>query len=239
MRFFEHTLASIAANLACDEALLDQAESDATSEEVLRVWQAEQPFVVLGRSSRVDQEVQIELARRESIPVFRRVSGGASIVADAGCLFYGLVLSLETRPYLRMLDEAHRFVMTQLLFALQPFAPDLQLDGTCDLVLAGKKVSGNSVRMVRNWMLYHGTILLHSDLETMDRLLMHPPREPAYRQGRSHRDFVANLGAPREQVIESIKVTWNARQSEPNIPCSAIEKLVREKYTQDAWNLAR
>jgi len=36
-------------------------------------------------------------------------------------------------------------------------------------------------------------LLLDADLMLMDRYLKHPPREPAYRQGRSHLDFVMNM----------------------------------------------
>lgn len=66
---------------------------------------------------------------------------------------------------------------------LQPTVPQLAFQGTCDLVVEGKKISCNSVRLGRDWMLYHGTLLLDMDLRLVDCLLKHPPREPDYRQG--------------------------------------------------------
>lgn len=243
MQYFEVTLPSVAENLALDEALLEQAQASPAGTESLRIWQADSPFVVLGRSSRVADEIQSPAAQQPAIPVFRRVSGGATVAAGPGCMFYALVLSLEQRPHLRMLDQAHQFVMGQMKAALQPLVPQLEFDGTCDLVVAGRKVSGNSVRLIRDWMLYHGTLLLDMDLTLVDRWLKHPPREPEYRGGRSHADFLANLHIPYQAVANALYATWPIGQPvEPGVhplPLARIESLVREKYSQDAWNLAR
>ncbi len=239
MRYLELTLPSIAENLALDEALLDEAQASDTQAETLRIWQAHSPFVVLGRSSRFADEVQQTCAAEMSVPVFRRVSGGATVVAGPGCMFYALVLSLEQRPHLRMLDVAHQFVMGSLQSALKSLVPQLEFDGTCDLVVSGKKVSGNSVRLVRDWMLYHGTLLFDMDLTLADRLLKHPPREPEYRGGRSHADFLANLQITYSAVATALRNQWQADSKYDPIPFSRIESLVRDKYSQDAWNLSR
>ncbi len=239
MQHLELTLPSIAENLALDEALLDEAQASHVGGETLRIWQAQSPFVVLGRSSRIADEVQQSSTTELSVPVFRRISGGATVVAGPGCMFYALVLSLEQRPQLRMLDVAHQFVMGGLQSALKPLSPQLEFDGTCDLVVAGRKVSGNSVRLVRDWMLYHGTLLLDMDLTLADRLLKHPPREPEYRGGRSHAEFLANLQLPYSTVAAALRSHWPADTQHGSIPLGRIESLVSEKYSQDSWNLAR
>lgn len=281
MQFLDLTLPTLAENLALDEALLEHADStSSTSEpslaslpvssgapsstatatvpsgggETLRVWQAASPCVVLGRSSRVADEVDQVVAAREGIPIFRRVSGGATVIAGPGCLFYALILSLEQRPELRMLDQAHHCVMSRMQTALCDQLPDLISDGTCDLVLKQKKISGNSVRVGREWMLYHGTLLLNMDLSYVDRLLKHPPREPEYRRGRSHLDFIDNCYLAAPAVIEAWRLAWKAVAPAPNIPAAnnsaanfpsanipgaLVERLVREKYSQASWNLQR
>lgn len=239
MQYFEVTLPSIAENLALDEALLEEAQASPDGSESLRIWQADSPFVVLGRSSRVAAEVQQEFAQHNAIPVFRRVSGGATVVASHGCMFYALVLSLEQRPHLRMIDHAHQFVMGQMKTALQTLVPQLEFDGTCDLVVSGRKVSGNSVRLIRDWMLYHGTLLLDMDLTLVDRLLSHPPREPEYRGGRAHTDFLANLHIPYQAAASALYSNWPIASKFNPLPVARIESLVRDKYSQDSWNLAR
>lgn len=239
MQYFEVTLPSIAENLALDEALLEEAQASPDGTESLRIWQADSPFVVLGRSSRVAAEVQQEFAQQHAIPVFRRVSGGATVAASPGCMFYALVLSLEQRPHLRMIDHAHQFVMGQMKAALQTLVPRLEFDGTCDLVVSGRKVSGNSVRLIRDWMLYHGTLLLNMDLTLVDQLLSHPPREPEYRGGRAHEDFLANLHIPYQAAAGALYSNWPIASKVNPLPLARIESLVRDKYSQDSWNLAR
>ena len=243
MQYLEVTLPSIAENLALDEALLEEAQASSSGVESLRIWQAESPFVVLGRSSRVSAEVQQSRTQQQSIPVFRRVSGGATVVAGPGCMFYALILSLEQRPHLRMIDHAHQFVMGRMKSALKALVPRLEFDGTCDLVVTGRKVSGNSVRLIRDWMLYHGTLLLNMDLKLVDQLLKHPPREPEYRGGRAHADFLANLNIPYQAAANAIYSNWPIAQASVQgvhpLPLARIESLVRDKYSQDSWNLSR
>lgn len=239
MQFVEVTLDSVAENLALEDALLQSAESGDRTEEVLRIWHAKSRFVVLGRSSKAEAEVEIERARSAQLPVFRRASGGATVLAAPGCMFYAVVLSLQARPQLRMLDEAHRFVMGKVLSSVRPLCPSAALDGTCDLVVDGRKASGNSLKVQRNWLLYHGTLLLNMDLSLLDQFLKHPPREPDYRQGRSHRDFVTNMQISADQLTGQLRECWAAKERLQCLPLEAIRDLVERKYGNHEWNFER
>ncbi|MEZ6138081.1 MAG: hypothetical protein R3C53_24625 [Pirellulaceae bacterium] len=246
MKFLHATLPTLAENLALDEALLESADAGLAAEEVLRMWAAESLFVVVGRSSRVDGEVQRDTARRWNVPIFRRVSGGTSIVAGPGCLFYSVLLDLEQRPHLRMLDEAHRFVMTNLMRGIAPLRPDVRFEGTCDLVIPSstkaaqlRKFSGNALRVGRRWMLYHGTLLIDMHLPWISQLLKHPPREPGYRGGREHSEFLANLNVDPVALMVSLQRAWNAAGAPEKLPMEIVAKLVQERYALDTWNFQR
>jgi lipoate---protein ligase len=251
MKFLDLTLPSPAENLALDEALLlavDEADSVAASSpiaghfsecEVLRVWGVQKPMIVIGRSSRVDQEVDLPLARELGIPVLRRFSGGAAVAIGSGCLVYSLLIHLDSARQLRMLDAAHRHVMTRMLAAIEPLVPSVSFEGTCDLVVDGKKFSGNSLRIGRSWMLYHGTILLEMDLSLIDQLLKHPPREPSYRRGRVHNEFVTNLPIEAHKLVRSLRQSWGAAESLEHPPLDRVGQLVEIRYGQDNWNLLR
>ena len=63
-------------------------------------------------------EVRLDACRELAIPVLRRASGGAAVVTGPGCLMYALVLSYELRPALRVLSNAHRWVLGTLVRAL-------------------------------------------------------------------------------------------------------------------------
>ncbi len=119
MHLFDLTLPTPEENLALDEALLDEAEAAAEPHECLRLWEAPRPLVVVGRNSRLADEVNVEACRAAGVPILRRTSGGCAIVAGPGSLMYAVVLSYERRPELKMLDAAHAFVLETIAAALR------------------------------------------------------------------------------------------------------------------------
>ena len=152
-----------------------------TESEVLRLWESRQPMVVVGRGSHVAQEVDLAACRRDGVPVLRRTSGGGAIVNGPGCLMYALVLSYALRPRLRAIDVAHRHVLETLAGALRQFSADVVCRGTSDLAMGELKFSGNSLRVRRTHLLYHGTLLYDFSLGAIGRYLVEPPRQPEYR----------------------------------------------------------
>jgi lipoate-protein ligase A len=239
MHLFTHSLSTPEQNLALEEAWLEMAEEGLLDTEILRLWRPESSFVVVGRGSQIAREVNVTAAEQAGVPILRRVSGGAAVVAAEGCLMYAVLLSYQQRPHLRMLDHAHRTVMESLTEAIRPLESRLQWDGTCDLVVSSRKVSGNSLRCRRDWLLYHGTLLLGMDLTLLDRFLLHPPREPEYRQRRPHTEFVANLNLPESAIRDELIRVWGAGAATPPVPHDRIERLVRERYANRAWNFER
>jgi lipoate---protein ligase len=240
MQYLELSLPTVAENLALDEALLEEAEAasgEAALRETLRFWELSHPAVVVGRSSRVKGEVRTEVCRQLGIPVLRRISGGASIVAGPGCLMYSLILSYQRRPTIRAIAEAHRQVLDTLGDALSRLSPDVESRGTCDLTLRHLKFSGNSVRCRHNHLLYHGTILYNFPLDLIERCLAMPPRTPDYRVGRSHDAFVTNLPSDAQNIRRVIAEAWHADEIRTEWPRELVSQLVMEKYATDAWNM--
>ncbi len=239
MQLLDLTLPTPAENLALDEALLDEAEAAAHPSETLRLWEPAAPMVVVGRSSKVAAEVQLDACRRRGIPVLRRASGGAAIVAGPGCLMYALVLSCQRRPCLRMVDHAHRLVLGALARALQSQVPEVTHQGISDLAIGpnGRKFSGNSIRMKREHLLYHGTILYDFPLGLIEECLAMPPREPAYRNHRPHGAFLANLPLPAAAIRRALIVGWAATDPCPDWPREQTVQLAAQRYTRPEWNV--
>ncbi len=251
MYFLNHTAATPEENLALDEALLDQAEASFTAREageydyapwlaahdgeVLRLWESTTPFVVLGSSSKYQQEANVAACRADGVPILRRASGGAAIVTGAGCLMYGVVLSYHARPALRDLDQAHRLMMQTLSSALSIDGLTISVHGICDLVHAGRKFSGNALRCKRQHLLYHGTLLYDYPLTNIARYLGQPARMPEYRAGREHETFVTNLPLARERMVTALREAFEADAELPTLPTELTEKLVEEKYSQASW----
>jgi len=262
MRFLDMTLSSLAENLALDEALLGEAEKAAAPLETLRIWEATAHGVVIGRSSHLAAEVRGDVCRELQIPVLRRISGGAAVVVGPGCLMYALVLSLRLRPQLRNIDQAHAQVLGTIAAALRPAlvvppsggsgndtasqasfrlkpilqSPEITMRGTCDLAVGDKKVSGNSVRCKRDYLLYHGTLLYDFPLDLVGRVLAMPPRHPEYRHARPHETFVMNLPLNAEALGAALRSAWGASESCAEWPREETARLAAEKYSRREWN---
>jgi lipoate-protein ligase A len=239
MQLLEITLDKPAENVALDEALLEEAERTGAAAECLRLWESPAPLVVVGRATRVDREVNRSACKRQEIPIIRRTSGGASVVCAPGCLMYALILSYERRPALRIIERAHCFVLETLREALNQLVPDVSIAGTSDLAIGVEtplKFSGNSLRCKRSHLLYHGTLLYDFPLDLISNCLTMPPRQPTYREGRSHADFLTNLPLTAEALRSAMIGAWRPTDVRSDWPEASTVELVTEKYSQPEWN---
>jgi lipoate-protein ligase A len=235
MQLLELTLDTPAENIALDEALLLSAEEDETADEVLRLWEPRQHFVVLGSSSRIADEVNLDYCKTHGIEIVRRTSGGAAIVAGPGCLMYSLVLSLERRPELWAVDRAHRFVLQTLAEALGRRVPGVARRGTSDLAVGDRKFSGNSLRLKRRRLIYHGTLLYDFPLDMIAACLRAPPRQPDYRCGRGHGEFVTNIPLARASLREVLVECSSAGTPLAAWPSGLSRQLAADKFRTEAW----
>ncbi len=237
MHYFDLTLPTPEENLALDDALLEEAETSEAPRDTLRIWESPEPLVVLGRNSHAEAEVNLAFCRERAVPVLRRGSGGCAVMVGPGVLVYAVVLNYDAYPALRALDAAHRFVLNKTADALRAFAPEIQQQGTSDLAIDGRKVSGNSLRCKRRNFLYHGTVLYQADVELLARCLVMPPREPEYRQSRPHAAFVTNLPADGAALRTALQSAWQAEPATVDWPRARVAELVASRYGRAEWNL--
>ncbi len=239
MLLLDLTLPTPEENLALDEALLDEAEAGTAPRETLRLWEPATPAVVLGRSSQVAVEVHEATCREQNVSIVRRASGGAAIVTGPGCLMYAVVLSLQLRPGLRAIDVAHNTVLAAIVAGLHRQGIAAEHHGTSDLTLAGRKFSGNSLRVRRDHLLYHGTLLYNFPLELIAACLGTAPRQPAYRAGRSHDAFVTNLPLTADELRSAIIGAWEIDRRTEQWPRERVAMLVAEKHSRRDWVFGR
>src|SRR4029077_14400618 len=110
MKQLDLTLPSTAENLAADEALLEWCEAG-DGAEVLRFWEPHEYFVVVGYANKVATEVNVATCEAKGIPIFRRCSGGGTVVQGPGCLNYTLVLRIADDGPLPTIGTANQFIM--------------------------------------------------------------------------------------------------------------------------------
>jgi lipoate-protein ligase A len=235
MYLLDLTLPSPAANLACDEALLDACEEDAGLE-VLRFWEPKEYFVVLGFSNSASGEVNLEACRAEGVPVFRRCSGGGTVLQGPGCLNYSLILSMTVRSELETIPAANQYIMGIHRDVLSgALGKQVEIRGHTDLAIEGRKFSGNAQRRKRRALIFHGAFLLAFDIAVMEKFLTMPSREPDYRRGRPHAEFLMNLNIPAQTLKNVLRDAWSAGPELLDVP--DCRRLIAEKYSRDEWNL--
>ena len=170
-----------------EDGLLDAAVDAAQ----VRIYRVDAPQVVLGRGSRAEAEVDLRACREDGVELRRRRGGGCSVVLDPG-----IVVVAASVPAPGIGDNQRHFdrLCAWLIEGLEAIGvTGVRQAGISDLSLDGRKVAGCCIYRRPGRLLFSAALLVDAQLELLDRYLRHPPREPDYRRGRGHRDFVARL----------------------------------------------
>ncbi|HOX45982.1 MAG TPA: hypothetical protein PK668_20435 [Myxococcota bacterium] len=172
-----------------DDGLLADTRRDGLAR--VRVSRPEGLRVVLGRAGQAERELHLERVLADGVPLLRRDGGGGAVVLDPG----DVVVSLAARARgPGGIPELYRRLTAWLAEALARLGvTGVAMRGVCDLALGDRKIGGASMARSRDLVHYTTSLLVEPDVGAMERYLRHPPREPDYRQGRTHREFVGSL----------------------------------------------
>jgi lipoate-protein ligase A len=231
------TLPTVEENLAYDEALLIEAD-EGRAGAVLRFWEIPTFAVVLGASRRMARDVVVEHCRADGVPIARRSSGGGTVVIGPGTLNATVVLPGSMAPGLGAVDTAQAYVLGRMARALRSIEPAVDVSGSGDLTIAGRKFSGSAQRRLRTWFLVHLSILCGFPLDRVDRYLRQPDRQPDYRRDRPHGEFLRNLMHGRTIVAAAIRSEWCPPDSPPpatNVSQALLENLLSERFANRSW----
>ncbi|MGI6296206.1 MAG: lipoate--protein ligase family protein [Armatimonadota bacterium] len=178
----------IATNLAIDEYLAKDAA--ATGGRTLRLWWGDTPALVLGCGDKPEAVLDLEECVARKVGWIKRITGGGTVLQSGGILNYSY-----TAPDPGGLDIKRTFESgAQFIIAgLAEFGIDGCYRGISDVAVRELKISGNA--QARKWrsILLHGTVLVDLDFDLLAAVLKHPAREPDYRRGRNHRDFLTTM----------------------------------------------
>lgn len=234
MKILDLTYTTPQENLACDEALLRFGED---KDEILRFWEPNRYFVVLGYSRRSNFDVRLEFCKENNIPIYRRITGGGTVLQGEGCLNFSLILSSGGPHELTSIAKTNEYVLKHHKKALERITKQkIGIQGISDLTIGDMKFSGNSQRREKNLLLFQGTFLLSFDIPMIEKTLTIPDRQPRYRQNRPHKNFLMNLKIDSAKVKKAIAKEWNAISPLKKIPDAEIAELAETKYSDDNWN---
>ena len=192
------------------------------------IWQVE-PTVIFGRNQLVDSEVDVNFCRNHGIQFYRRKSGGGCVFADRS----NLMLSYIT-PTTNVNFTFNRY-MLMVEDALQRLGVDARTSGRNDILIAGKKVSGNAFYHLPGRSIVHGTMLYDTNLDYMLNATT-PSRTKLRSKGvESVRQHITTLCNHINLTIEQLKEHLRAVLCDSEILLSeadvaAIEQLEQEYY---------
>jgi lipoate-protein ligase A len=164
---------------------------DNTSTYRFMVWEPGFLCIVLGQSNQLDQSVYVEPAAVDSVPVYKRPSGGETVVLSTGTLVVSILKRGDGLRSPRLYFNAYNEKIIQALRGLG--VKNLSNNGISDICIGEKKILGSSIYRNKDRVLYHGVLNRAESVDIIERYLKHPLREPDYRDGRSHKDFVTSL----------------------------------------------
>ena len=192
------------------------------------IWQVE-PTVIFGRNQLVDSEVDVKFCRNHDIQFYRRKSGGGCVFADRS----NLMLSYIT-PTTNVNFTFNRY-MLMVEDALQRLGVDARTSGRNDILIAGKKVSGNAFYHLPGRSIVHGTMLYDTNLDYMLNATT-PSRTKLRSKGvESVRQHITTLCNHINLTIEQLKehlctVLCDSEILLSEADVAAIEQLEQEYY---------
>ncbi len=136
-------------------------------EDCFFMWQVN-PSVIFGRNQLIENEVNVEYCQKNGIETYRRKSGGGCVYADMGNIMFSYItkdenVSLTFDRYVNLVAEM-----------LRSLGIPAKATGRNDILINGRKVSGNAFYHVPHHSIVHGTMLYDTDMRNMTATLTPP-----------------------------------------------------------------
>ncbi|MBQ5505682.1 MAG: lipoate--protein ligase [Prevotella sp.] len=124
------------------------------------MWQVN-PSVIFGRNQLIDKEVNIDYCKKHHIEMYRRKSGGGCVYADMSNVMFSYITRDENVNF-----TFNRYI-NLLVLVLFKMGIDAKANGRNDILIDGKKVSGNAFYHIPGHSIVHGTMLYDTNMENM------------------------------------------------------------------------
>lgn len=146
-------------NLAVEEYLLLHCGH---TECILYLWQ-NQNTIVIGRNQNAWKECLVSKLEEEGGHLVRRLSGGGAVYHDLGNLNFTFLVRKENYSVEKQLEV--------IVKAVQRLGANAEKSGRNDIVVDGKKFSGNAFYEQGDCCYHHGTLMVNVNLGELSKYL--------------------------------------------------------------------
>lgn len=241
MKYIKTSYPTPPANMAMEELIINHLPED----DYLTFY-IHDPSIIIGRHQNTIEEINEDYVREKGIHVQRRLSGGGAVYHDHGNLNFSFIVR-GTREDVNQFD-----VLTlPVIKALEKLGVKAELSGRNDLLIDGRKFSGNAQYFHNGKLLQHGTILLNSDMSELGNALKVKEIKIQSKGVKSVRSRVTNImeyledksltvEAFKNLLIETINEIYPLEEYILTAEEQAIhDRLVREKFSTWEWNYGK
>lgn len=121
------------------------------------------PSIIVGKHQNTIEEINSKYVKENDIIVARRNTGGGAVYHDEGNLNFSFITTKKE-------DENEidfKKYTLPIINALKKLGVDAYLSGRNDILVDGKKISGNAQGLNKNKVLHHGTLMFNVDVEAL------------------------------------------------------------------------
>lgn len=205
------------------------------------LWQSEDT-VVVGKHQNALGEINYPFIRENNITVARRISGGGTVFHDAGNVNFTFIKNVKSPA-----EISFKQFTEPVREALAKLDIEASTSGRNDLLIEGKKISGNAEHVFKNRVLHHGTLLFNSDLESLGQSIKVISGKYQSKAVQSNRSEVANISSFMQNEMEigdfiqflidvQLEKKGNTFYDLNEIDLQKTEFLVSEKFKNWDWN---
>ena len=227
-------------NLALEEYILETKPQG----DYLLLWKNHNTIVV-GRHQNTLEEVNQSFVKEHAIRVVRRITGGGAVYHDMGNHNFSFITTVKNPATVTF---AH--FTKPVIQALAALGVQAETSGRNDIVVDGRKISGNAQSLRGKRMLHHGTLLFEADLGFVAQALKVHPAKLQSKGVQSVRSRVANikeflpahvtLEDFQQQIVKAFASHSQCAHLElTEADWAAIRTLATEKYASWDWNYGK
>jgi lipoate-protein ligase A len=230
--------------MALDQVLAEEV-GEGRRGPTLRIWEWDQPAVVIGSFQSVRNEVDLGNANRYGFEIVRRISGGGAMFMEAGSVITYSIYAPSDLVQGMSFADSYAFLDEWVIVALRSLGIDAFYQPLNDITSAKGKIGGAAQkRLGTGAVLHHVTMSYDMDGDRMVEVLRIGREKMSDKGTRSANKRVDPLrsqtGLPRSEIIDALIATFTRLYGSTPGEITAderakAEQLVTEKFGTDEW----